>query len=82
MTKNFLRGEFIGLTVKIIESRDPTLEGVEGKIIDETKNMLILKSGGKIKKVAKDIAVFDMEGHVVDGRKIKYRPEDRIGKIK
>ncbi len=82
MTKNFLRGEFIGLTVRVIQSRDPSLLGVEGRIIDETKNMLVVESQGKIKKIAKDIAVFDIAGHMVEGRKIKYRPEERIGKIK
>jgi|Deesub1362A_J573_1020465.scaffolds.fasta_scaffold10432_4 ribonuclease P protein subunit POP4 len=82
MTKNFLRREFIGLRVRIIEATDKSLEGIEGEIIDETKNMLIIESQGKIKKVAKDIAKFEIEGMIVDGKKIKYRPEDRIRKIK
>ena len=46
------------------------------------KNMLIIESQGKIKKIPKDIAVFEINGKVVDGKKIKYRPEDRIRKIK
>ncbi len=80
--KNFLKREFIGLPVKIIKCTDKSLEGVEGEIIDETKNMLIIESQGKIKKVAKDIAIFEIDGKIVDGKKIKYRPEDRIRKIK
>ncbi len=82
MTKNFLRREFIGLRVRIIEATDKSLVGLQGEIIDETKNMLIIESQGKIKKVAKDIAKFEIEGMIVDGKKIKYRPEDRIRKIK
>jgi len=82
MTKNFLRREFIGLRVRIIEATDKSLVGLQGEIIDETKNMLIIESQGKIKKVAKDIAKFEIEGTIVDGKKIKYRPEDRIRKIK
>ncbi len=82
MTKNFLKREFIGLRVRIIEATDKSLVGLQGEIIDETKNMLIIESQGKIKKVAKDIAKFEIEGMIVDGKKIKYRPEDRIRKIK
>jgi len=80
--KNFLKQEFIGLSVKIIECTDKSLEGIEGIIIDETKNMLVIETGGKIKKVAKDIAKFEINGKIVDGKKIKYKPEDRIRKIK
>ena len=36
----------------------------------------------KIKKVAKDIAKFEINGRIINGKKIKYRPEDRIRKIK
>ncbi len=40
--KDFVRDEFIGLRVKIVSSHDPTLRGIQGDIIDETKNMLII----------------------------------------
>ena len=82
MSKNFLRQEFIGLKAKVLESSDASLEGIEGVIIDETKNMLIIETKKGIKKIAKDIAIFEINGNIVDGKKIKYRPEDRIGKIK
>jgi len=82
MTKNFLRREFIGLRVRVIEAKDKSLEGIEGEIIDETKNMLIIESEGKIKKIAKDIAKFEINGKIINGKEIKYRPEDRIRKIK
>ena len=82
MTKNFLRREFIGLPVRIIDAKDKSLVGIEGTIIDETKNMLIIESQGKVKKVAKDIAQFEINGKMVNGKKLKYRPEDRIRKIK
>lgn len=82
MSKNFLRHEFIGLKAKVIESKDPTIKGIEGIIIDETKNMIIIETKNGIKKIAKDIAIFEINGIVINGKKIKYRPEDRIGKIK
>lgn len=82
MTENFLKKEFIGLPVKIVESTDKSLQGIEGEIIDETKNMLIIETDKGVKKVAKEIAKFEINGRIVDGKKIKYRPEDRIRKIK
>lgn len=80
-TKKFMKDEFIGLPVQIDDCTDPSLRGVEGTIIDETKNMLVIESE-KIRKVAKDIAVFRINGIAINGNKIKYRPEDRIRKIK
>ena len=82
MTENFLRGEFIGLKAKVIDSRDVSLKGIEGIIIDETKNMLIIETSKGIKKVAKNIAIFEINGHSINGKKIRYRPEERIGKIR
>ncbi|KAA0000574.1 MAG: ribonuclease P protein subunit [Thermoplasmata archaeon] len=80
--KNFLKGEFIGLPVKIVECTDKSLVGVKGEIIDETKNMLIIETPQGIKKVAKSIAKFEIDGKIVNGKRICYRPEDRIRKIK
>ena len=54
MSKNFLRQEFIGLKAKVIASKDPSIEGIEGIIIDETKNMLIIETSKGIKKIAKE----------------------------
>ncbi len=79
--RNMMKEEFIGIRVRIDECTDPSLRGVEGVVVDETKNMMVIESG-KIRKVPKNIAVFDMNGIRIDGRKIRYRPEDRIRKIK
>lgn len=82
MTKNFLKQEFIGLPVRITHATDKSLEGIQGKIIDETQHMLIIETEERIKKVAKKAATFEINGTVVEGRSIAYRPEDRIRKIK
>ncbi|HDN50793.1 MAG TPA: ribonuclease P protein subunit [Thermoplasmatales archaeon] len=82
MTKNFLKQEFIGLPVRIINATDKSLERVQGEIIDETKHMLVIETEEGIKKVAKKIATFEIRGTMVEGKSIAYRPEDRIRKIK
>ena len=81
-TKLFLRGEFIGLPVHITACSDPSLQGVEGNIIDETKNTLIIDSLQGVKQVAKDIATFVVDGVTINGKDIAFRPEDRVRKIK
>jgi len=80
--KTFMRGEFIGLPVDIIACSDPSLQGVEGHIIDETKNTLVIDSPQGVKQVAKDIATFVVDGVTVNGKDIAFRPEDRVRKIK
>ncbi len=77
-----MKGEFIGCRARIIECTDPSLVGVEGIVIDETRNTFLIDANGKEKMVAKDIAKFEINGDVIDGKRIKYRPEDRIKKVK
>ena len=49
--------------------------GITGTVIDETKNMLILDNG---RKLIKENIFIEMDGTVIDGKKIVGRPEDRI----
>lgn len=78
----FMKGEFIGLPVRIRDCTDPSLQGVEGRIVDETKNTLVIETSHGVKRVAKDIATFVIDGVTVTGADIAFRPEDRIRKIK
>lgn len=77
---DFLRDEFIGKKVEIVESKNKDLVGIKGKIVDETKNMFEIESKGKTKKVQKNICKFKFlsENIIIDGKIINYRPEDRI----
>jgi len=80
--KGMMKEEFIGMKVRIEKCTDPSLQGMEGVVVDETRNMMVIESREGIKKVAKKIATFNIGGFTIDGRKINYRPEDRIRKIK
>ena len=77
---SFLRGEFIGRDVRIVESSNRSLVGLEGRIVDETKNMFEIETNGGAKKVQKKICrfLFVDEKISVDGKIINYRPEDRL----
>ncbi len=77
--------ELIGLEVAVIRSTDPSLVGVRGNVVDETRNTLVVESGGREKRVPKRGTRFrfEVEGGVeIDGGDIQYRPEDRIKKAR
>ncbi|TDA33520.1 MAG: ribonuclease P protein subunit [Hadesarchaea archaeon] len=83
---NLVRHELIGLEVEIVESRDPGLRGLRGKVVDETKNMLKIRVGGKVKSVPKSIVCLKFilpggEGVEVEGRRLVARPEERVRKV-
>ena len=51
--KIFAKEEFIGLPINVNQCNDPSWIGKSGIIIDETKNMFIIKANKKKKKVLK-----------------------------
>jgi ribonuclease P protein subunit POP4 len=76
----FLRGEFIGKIVKVAESSNKDLIGIEGKIVNETRNMFEIETIEAVKKVQKKVCkfLFADEGILIDGSIINFRPEDRL----
>ncbi len=70
-----LRTEFIGKHVEV--------NGINGKIVDETKNMLIIRDKkNTIKRFIKKSHKFVIEIHgkkyEINGKDIDIRPEERI----
>ena len=43
--KDIIRHELIGLHVSVVDSTDPSIVGVEGRVIDETRNTLVIEKG-------------------------------------
>ena len=85
LPKNVLKHELIGLKAKVTKSQNPYLIGVEGTIIDETKNTLIILENSKRKIVPKEVVKLRLnlpDGTLVeiDGREIVNRPEERLKK--
>ena len=66
--------DWIGREVEVVESRNKDYIGIKGKVIDETLNMLVIKTQKGIKKVLKKGTKFKIEGKVVDG--VVARPWD------
>ena len=85
VTPSLVQHEFIGLEVKVVKSKNPTLVGISGRVVDETRNTFTILKNDNKKVVVKDTSVFHfvlMNGTVVeiDGKVVMGRPEDRIKK--
>lgn len=81
--QNLVRHEFIGLKVKICS---PEKSEISGKVVDETRNMLVVEVEKSVKRFPKEGNVFRFylpqakKWVIVDGKIIISRPEDRIKK--
>lgn len=85
--KNVAKHEIIGLKAKIVASSCRSLVGLEGKIIDESRQMIVIETKEGLKKVPKETSVFfltlpDGKEVKLEGRKIVGRPEERIRKVR
>ncbi|NIN53149.1 MAG: ribonuclease P protein subunit [Nitrososphaeria archaeon] len=81
--RNSKRMNLLGLRVRVRSSHNPSLEAVSGRVVDETKNMLVIaKRERKIIKIPKSICTLevDVEGktRVVDGTTLIGRLERRL----
>ena len=76
------RVEFIGENVIVSEHSDPSLRGVSGKIIGETRETITIESSGIQKMISKRPGKFMFENGELVGNKIAYRSQDRIKKVK
>lgn len=77
--KKLVRSEFIGLNVKVIG------KNVYGKIMDETKNSILIETReGNRKMFLKNgnefEFIFSGKKIVVSGKELALRPEERIKK--
>ena len=84
--ENVLAHELIGQSVRIVDSRDPSLKNVTGKIVYETKNVLIINSDRNTIKVPKNIVrvslrLSDGNDCMINGSDLVGRSEDRIQRL-
>jgi ribonuclease P protein subunit POP4 len=82
MMAQLVNHELIGLQTQIVDSSNKTIIGLSGKIIDETKSMLIIETKTGTKMIPKQYASWKFtlndQECIVDGNIISKRPEDRI----
>ncbi|MBI4447360.1 ribonuclease P protein subunit [Candidatus Woesearchaeota archaeon] len=85
-TQNIAKRELIGLEAEIIDAKNQSLVGIKGKIVDETKNTLLIEHNGKTKKVLKEDVTLNIhinnQTFQINGKVLIGRPEDRIKKLR
>jgi len=85
VTPAIVQQELIGLDAKVVRSSHPGYVGVSGRVLDETRNTIMILHENKKKIIIKSTAVFHFtmpDGTIVeiDGKTIIGRPENRIKK--
>ncbi len=75
----------MGLPVKVVKSTHRELIGIEGKVVDETKNTITIDCVDGEKTIPKKVATFHFnlpDGSIIEikGKILVARPEDRIKK--
>jgi ribonuclease P protein subunit POP4 len=71
---------YIGKQIKVINSSCPSLIGMEGKIVDETKHTFKITLNNELKKLNKTQISFkiNQNNYVIDGKKIIKQPWERL----
>lgn len=86
MNEDVLKTEHIGKSVEITKANNKTLEGIKGKIINETKNTLTIQTNNGEKKLIKDTITIKMKHnnktYEINGKLLVNRPEERIKKVR
>ena len=77
---NMYNQPWIGRSMTVTSSTDPTLIGRQGIVVDETRNTVALLEGDKhlvLNKASISFTVDDADV-VIQGAMVGQRPEDRI----
>lgn len=77
MTSEF---DLIGQDVTITDSKNKEIVGISGKIIMETKNMIILDTKNGKKNLPKDICQLSNNDGIIstDSTRLSKRPHERL----
>ncbi len=68
----------IGEEITIVKATNASLVGLHGRVIDETRETLVIEVNGVGKKVLKRGLTIKIGEREVDGNQLLKRPEDRI----
>ena len=72
--------DLIGKNVTISESKNKEIVGINGRIIMETKNMIIMNTKNGKRNIPKDICQLSNNDGIIqtDSTKLKKRPHERL----
>jgi len=72
--------DLIGKNVTISESKNKEIIGINGKIIMETKNMIVINTKNGKRSIPKNICQLSNNGEIIqtDSTKLNKRPHERL----
>ena len=72
--------DLIGQEVTISDSKNNEIIGINGKIIMETKNMIVINTKNGKRSIPKNICQLSNNGEVIqtDSTKLNKRPHERL----
>jgi ribonuclease P protein subunit POP4 len=82
-SQNVLRHELIGLDILVSGAANPAQRGLSGRVIDETKNLLVIETQNGVRRIQKLHSTFRLclpsrETVEIDGSVMVLAPEKRI----
>jgi ribonuclease P protein subunit POP4 len=82
--RDVLKSELIGLIIEVTDATNQSLQGLKGKVVEETRNTLTIRDGDKEKKIVKEhvtiTTTIDEKTIEIDGKLLVGRPEERLKK--
>jgi ribonuclease P protein subunit POP4 len=78
MSTHVIHAEWIGKHIRVINAANPSQKGIEGVVVDETRNTIVVQTTTGVKRVQKHGSVFEVNGHEVEGDEVLAAPEERI----
>ena len=74
-----VRMPWLGRNLKVVESSDSSLLDVLSTVVNESRNMLVVRSRTGDRKISKSVIKFTIDdSEVIDGEVVRQRPENRI----
>ena len=70
---------WLSRNLTVVDSLDPTLVGLTGTVLEETRRTIrVLTDSGRV-RLAKNVITFRIDsGELIEGSSVTQRPEDRI----
>ena len=72
---------WLSRNLTVVDSLDPTLVGLTGTVLEETRRTIrVLTNSGRV-RLAKNVITFRIDsGELIEGSSVTQRPEDRINR--
>lgn len=73
-----IHAEWTGKHIRVVTAANPSQKGMEGVVVDETRNTVVIETAKGIRRAQKHGTVFEIDGHEVVGDEVLAAPEERI----